>query len=79
MLMCLCYGVSCNEIKSLICQGVVTKEGIQELSLAGTGCGCCLEALEGFIANECCHTANMTQLKISHVIAEQDNSQIQYP
>lgn len=79
MLMCLCYGISCNEIKSLVCEGIMTTEGIQEKCHAGTGCGCCLEELERLVANECCRIANTPQLITSHAPVEQDNSQVRYP
>lgn len=53
MLMCLCYGVSNNEIKDYIQNGASTTEEVQECCGAGMGCGCCLEALQNFVENEC--------------------------
>ncbi|WP_158997905.1 (2Fe-2S)-binding protein [Pigmentibacter ruber] len=78
MLMCLCYGVSCKEIKNLVNQGFATTESVQEQCLAGTGCGCCLDALEKLVEAEA-NSIKFTQITTSHATAEQDNSLIQYP
>ncbi|WGL59844.1 (2Fe-2S)-binding protein [Pigmentibacter sp. JX0631] len=78
MLMCLCYGVSCKDIKTLVNQGFDSKESVQEQCFAGTGCGCCLEALEKLVESEK-NLAKFSNLTTSHASVEQDNSLIQYP
>ncbi|BBH53161.1 (2Fe-2S)-binding protein [Fluviispira sanaruensis] len=52
MLMCLCYGISCHEIKKLMENGMTTTEDIQRECNAGLGCGCCLDALESMVESE---------------------------
>lgn len=52
MLMCLCYGISCHEIKKIVQQGVITTEDVQKKCNAGMGCGCCLEALRQMVEEE---------------------------
>lgn len=78
MLMCLCFGVSCKEIKTLVNQGFDTTKCIQEQCFAGTGCGCCLEALEKLVESEK-KLSKLPNLTTSRASVEQDSSLIQYP
>lgn len=78
MLMCLCYGVSCHEIKKIVQGGVNTTEGVQEECKAGLGCGCCLEALKKMVECEAQRLRNAS-LSSSHAIVGQGNSRNQCP
>lgn len=78
MLMCLCYGISCHEIKKMVQEGVVTTEGIQKKCHAGTGCGCCLEALKVMVEIEA-NKIEETAMSTSHVTVGRGNSRGQCP
>jgi bacterioferritin-associated ferredoxin len=60
MLMCLCYGVSCNQIKKIVQSGINTIEGVQKECGAGRGCGCCLESLEKIVNKELTKVVELT-------------------
>lgn len=73
MLMCICYGVSCGEIKKMVCNGAHSIEAVQEKCSAGKGCGTCVQALCQMIQTEsqltlCCHSTELL-----------GNSQSQFP
>jgi len=78
MLMCLCYGVSCHEIKTLIQDGAMTTEDVQLRCGAGMGCGCCLEALQNLVSQESTSILQSTKSS-SHAFAGKGNSQGQCP
>lgn len=77
MLMCLCYGISCHEIKKIVQGGIITAEGVQKECNAGTGCGCCLEALKQMVEVEANKLKNVTMTP--HVAVEQGNSRNRCP
>lgn len=80
MMMCLCYGVSCYEIKKIVQSGIVTTEGVQQKCFAGTGCGCCLEALTQMVELEVKNNQKENiSIDSSHVIVGQGSSRNQFP
>ena len=74
MLMCLCYGVSNHEVTSLVKEGALTTEDVQQRCGAGMGCGCCLEALQCLVEQESSSILQTTRSS-SHVTAGKGNSQ----
>ena len=78
MLMCLCYGISCHEIQKIVQAGVTTAEGVQKHCQAGTGCGCCLDALTQLVEIESNKLNDLT-MSTSHEAVELGNSRNQYP
>ncbi len=78
MLMCLCYGISCHEIKKIVQGGVITTEGVQKECNAGTGCGCCLEALKQMVELEANKLEDMA-MSTSHVTVERGSSRTRCP
>ncbi|WP_161597553.1 (2Fe-2S)-binding protein [Fluviispira multicolorata] len=73
MLMCLCYGISCHEIKKLMENGKTTTEDIQRECNAGLGCGCCLDALVSMVESEVSKKGEIS-MSSSHAIAEPSSS-----
>jgi bacterioferritin-associated ferredoxin len=49
MIVCVCKGVRCTKIRSLIADGVDSVEAIGEACGAGTDCGSCRCTIEDFI------------------------------
>jgi bacterioferritin-associated ferredoxin len=78
MLMCLCYGISCYDIRKIVQAGVVTTEGVQKECNAGTGCGCCLEALKQMVELEANKLEDMA-MSTSHVTVGRGSSRNQCP
>jgi bacterioferritin-associated ferredoxin len=77
MLMCLCYGISYNDIKKIVQTGVTTTENVQKHCQAGTGCGCCLEALTQLVEIETNKLNDLT-MSTSHEAVELNNSRNQF-
>jgi bacterioferritin-associated ferredoxin len=73
MLICLCYGISCREIKKLLECGIKTTQELQKKCPAGTGCGLCLDALKKMVRGE----EHQKRSKNFHEAVEQDNVPIQ--
>ena len=78
MLMCLCYGISCQEIQKIVQQGSFTTEEVQKECHAGMGCGCCLEALSKMVETEVRKQCDLT-MNTSHAIVVQGSSRSQCP
>lgn len=49
MIVCVCKGIGCSKIRSLLADGVDTLESLAEACGAGTDCGSCRCALEDLI------------------------------
>lgn len=50
MYVCMCTGVTSNQIEKLLEDGTVkTREDIQAQTGAGSGCGCCRETVEQMV------------------------------
>ena len=52
MIVCLCKGVSSREVERAIRDGARTVEAVGRACGAGTGSGCCQDALRRMIAEE---------------------------
>lgn len=78
MLMCLCYGISCHEIKKIVQSGIATTEGVQQECNAGMGCGCCVEALKRMVESEV-DKLNTHSITSSHVAVALSNSRSRCP
>ncbi len=50
MYVCICYGVTDNEINAEIALGARTVDEVGDRCDAGTGCGSCHETIEGLLA-----------------------------
>ena len=50
MYVCICHGVTENEVHAEICTGARTAEEIGARCGAGTGCGMCVEKLGALLA-----------------------------
>lgn len=79
MLMCLCYGISCSEIKKIVQSGIMTTEGVQNECQAGTGCGCCLDALKLMVESEANKQQNELTLTNAHAVVVRGSSRSQCP
>lgn len=52
MIVCVCKGVSCSRIRTLIAEGVESVEAVGEACGAGTDCGSCRCAIEEMIEEQ---------------------------
>ena len=52
MYICLCYGVTDGQVKSLVEDGACSVKDVQKRCLAGTDCGSCLDQLRQTVEKE---------------------------
>lgn len=49
MIVCVCHGVPCSKIRSVVRDGAQTIDAVGTACRAGTDCGSCREMIEGII------------------------------
>lgn len=49
MIVCVCHGVPCKKIRSVIRDGATTVDAVGDACGAGTDCGSCRDAIEELI------------------------------
>jgi len=52
MIVCVCHGVRCNKIRSVIADGAETVDAVGRACGAGTDCGSCRDMIEEMIDEE---------------------------
>ncbi|MDB4930501.1 MAG: (2Fe-2S)-binding protein [Myxococcaceae bacterium] len=49
MIVCVCHGIPCKKIRSVIREGAESVDAVGEACGAGTDCGACRDAIEDLI------------------------------
>lgn len=52
MIVCVCRGVRCSEVKRVIREGAETVDAVGRACGAGTDCGACISTIEDFLEDE---------------------------